>query len=110
MKRAVLALLVLTGCNAQSAPRQWVKQPPENYQENTTATVEFVSPNEVQAVCLAKGAQRPQGRTILGCERDGVITVPNPCSLGPDGYFRDLLCHEMAHVNGWTHPSDPWSD
>lgn len=101
----IFALLFLAGCNASASPREWVKQPPEIYRQNTTATVEFVDPNDVQTACIAKGAYQPAGRVILACERSGVITLPNPCALGPDGYLRDLLCHEMAHVNGWVHAS-----
>jgi hypothetical protein len=55
--------------------------------------VVFTTEARVQRMC-------PQVRYAVGCTVGGTIYVPNPCRWG-DGYAT-LMCHEMAHVSGWS--------
>lgn len=99
MRHLLAGLLIggaaLSGC--ERAP--YVKQPPKAYQTNTTAMVRFEDTQKVWNAC-------DRGPSVVGCARGVAITMPNPCQWPDDETYAQLLCHEMAHVNGWpaNHP------
>jgi hypothetical protein len=76
-----------------SGGSDWRDRPPTRFQGDATAGVVFTTEARVQRMC-------PQVRNAVGCTVGGTIYVPNPCRWG-DGYAT-LMCHEMAHVSGWS--------
>ena len=105
--RAGLAVLALApaGCMSLQAIEPIIA-PPARFQTDTVATVEFVGPAETGSRCAERGA------TFIGlpafnaaaCASTTLVTMPNPCTASGAGWYAELLCHEIAHVNGW--PSD----
>lgn len=81
---------------------------PERFRNgHVCVRVQFETQDDVQRICIAGGAiTPPPGYSITACYlRDPVvglkIVMPNPC-LYPDGDpYSHLMCHEVAHVNGW---------
>lgn len=98
----VAAVFVLMGFG----PGRYAVWPPAGFQGDAVVTVRFIDAANVDGACRDPADRRPARGRIHGCERDGVITVPNPCRWPNGSDLRDLLCHEMAHANGWpgTHP------
>ncbi|WP_299009899.1 hypothetical protein [uncultured Caulobacter sp.] len=103
MKRPGLAALasiaagaLVVACSDQASG---VVRPPEIFQGDNWAVVQWVDVAEVDAACRAAGAAA-DGR-IQGCAKGRNLILPNPCRL--DGYSADVTCHELGHVNGWTH-------
>lgn len=84
--------LLLAGCGPQ------VERPPEEYQGDRNSMVTFTS--DVDAACRRIKPAAHSGE-IYGCAYFSAIVVPNPCLHS--GYYAELMCHEMAHANGWRH-------
>lgn len=94
---------LLAGCMTV-APLEPVKNAPLEYRGDNTVAVEFVSPMLVGARCAQRGAHIfgvPQINS-MGCGDDRMITMPNPCQTLTSGWYARLLCHELAHANGWS--------
>lgn len=74
--------------------------PPRRYRENNGAVVQFVSDHELAKVC---------GREAVACVKTvgmaSVVYVLNPCRVLRRDEYSTILCHELGHVNGWTHPT-----
>lgn len=82
--------------------------PPQRFQGDVNARVEFVRSSAVEPRCRAIGFTMPlrRGDTVLACSGNATIVIPNPCLYAAgDGYAR-LLCHELGHVNGWPATHD----
>jgi len=96
-----IALLV-SGCMTIQ-PIEPVINPPGRYQGDTSVKVEFVHPALVGVRCAKRGAK------IIGlpainsaaCSDTKLMTLPNPCFTLTGGWYARVLCHEMAHANGW---------
>lgn len=86
---------------------------PEEYKGNTTIRVQFEDPMNVEWYCL-DGHYTPDG-FIFACWipknnypsiKENTIVMPNPC-VYPEARqiesYAYLMCHEMAHNNGWKH-------
>lgn len=43
----------------------------------------------------------PKGFKFLGCVRDNVIYMPNPCDVASKERYARILCHELAHLLHW---------
>jgi hypothetical protein len=73
-----------------------VQTPPVSYQNDTTASVEFMAAERIMPRCLERGA------AVLAnaCADRELITITNPCAYQGESYAR-RLCHEMGHINGW---------
>lgn len=71
--------------------------PPTRYQGNTSVTIEFASPDEVNRRCA--GGVPVCGFRFYACRRGDKLIMPNPCPSGQA--YSSLLCHEIAHMNGW---------
>jgi hypothetical protein len=94
-----LAGAVTVAAAACSDQASGVLRPPERYQGDNWAIVTWVDVAEVDAACRQMGAEA-DGR-IQGCAKGRNVILPNPCRL--EGYSADVTCHELGHVNGWTH-------
>jgi len=90
----IIALVVnsLTGCAAYQAI-DYVQTPPREFQGPATAQVEFIPAEAVLFRCINRGIAN-------ACTTDNRITITNACAY-PDQPYARLMCHEMAHVNGW---------
>jgi hypothetical protein len=89
---ALAALLTLPGCYTPLEP---VITPPAAFQFSSTATVQFVDHPEL--ACLARGVLVPAG----ACSDTHYMTVLNPCLVPLKSHYDLVLCHELAHKNGW---------
>lgn len=98
----LLTLLVVAACNSGD----YAVHPPTKYQGNNSAIVVFVDIDKVDAGCRNIGGVGDYN--IRGCEKGGVIVFPNPCQWPNKSDLRDLMCHELAHANGWPpdHPTN----
>ena len=48
----------------------------------------------------------PEGKVFIGCRRGNLLHVPNPCNFQNEQFAR-TMCHEMAHLNGWSRKHGP---
>lgn len=75
---------------------------PLEYQHGNTIKMHIVEPYQIKNYCGDAGPKW----TILACARGDTINMPNPCEYPEakniDSYAH-LLCHELAHTNGWVH-------
>jgi hypothetical protein len=75
--------------------------PPERFRGDVATVVIFTDRAGIGRLCGI--AQPPY--TIIACAGriDGtpVIVMPNPCPLGDSEIYAKVMCHEMAHINGW---------
>ncbi len=87
---AVALCLILTACT--------VTRPPEQYQTSRRVSIEFL--DDAREFC-----SRFTGQEAVACANRYLIWADNPC-LYSDPYAI-ILCHELAHVNGWPahHPN-----
>ena len=76
-----------------------VQTPPARFQNDTTASVEFIAAERIIPRCIERGA------AVLAnaCADTRLITITNPCEYEHESYAK-RLCHEMGHVAGW--PAD----
>lgn len=80
--------------------------PPLRFQRAGAHQLVIVPISEIGERCTGvMNLRPPPGVYYHGCTRRGVIYVPNPCAAKAE-WFAGLLCHELAHANGWpdTHP------
>jgi hypothetical protein len=76
-----------------------VLRPPSAFHGDTWAVVQWQDITQVDAACRDLGAAG-DGR-IQGCAKGRMVILPNPCRL--TGFYADVSCHEMAHLNGYRH-------
>ena len=67
---------------------------PRRYQSAARVMVQFEPQENVQSLCALIG-----NPNAAACANDQVMIVPNPCAYR--GYYAELMCHELGHVNGW---------
>lgn len=70
--------------------------PPERFQYDSSARIVFTG--DLNRYC---GEPAPDHH-FAGCERANTIYMPNPCPEAETDHYAKILCHEMAHVNGWS--------
>ena len=80
--------------------------PPERYRQDATFTLSVTDQPTIEATCQPLFGIPPEGRETLGCTTATTVVLPNPCGFPEDEYAR-MLCHELAHVNGWPATHDP---
>jgi predicted Zn-dependent protease len=79
---------------------------PQQYRGNAKVTVYFTDEKGIAKHC---GVSRDPSLTTLACSQINghKMVVLNPCldqdADTPETYAH-VLCHELAHVNGWEHP------
>jgi hypothetical protein len=107
MMRRWLAILALTLAAPLTAAGpiahgKWFDGPPPLRFQHLPARARLhtLATTDVQAACT-RARPSPADVTIYACARNGVVTMPNPCEF-PDERFAELLCHELAHINGWS--------
>jgi len=93
---AVSALAVAAGPSMFSAAR-----PPERFTGEATFVVEIREQAQIDQRCQGLFGVPPVGMKTDACSIDGRAIMPNPCAHPEENYAR-MLCHEMAHVNGWS--------
>lgn len=75
--------------------------PPIAMQGDVRVRADFIWPEDVSGRCHSKDA--------LACMQDipgePTIIMPNPCWFVWTDEYAAMLCHEIAHVNGWRHES-----
>lgn len=74
--------------------------PPLRFRGDRSVQIQFASPDEVERLC---GVTKPIcGFRLMACARGNKLIMPNPCGANSivEPYGK-LLCHEMAHANGW---------
>lgn len=85
-------------------PTHRAPRPPVRFLgDGAVGVVGFADEGSVNQVCLDGEKPKPD-TVILACvfrREDGtaVMILPNPCRY--EGYYAELACHEMGHVNGW---------
>lgn len=79
--------------------------PPERFEADMNR-VPVTFSSSVGAACEAVGLEQTESTITKGCSVSGGrnygIIVSNPCK--EKGSYAKLLCHELAHMNGW--PAD----
>ena len=108
---AVFSVMSLAGCMSFQ-PLEPIKNPPLQYRNDTVVPVEFVNPMEVGFRCAERGAKflNMPGVNSKACASTDLVTMPNPCMTITGGWYAELLCHELAHANGWSpkHEGGNW--
>lgn len=96
----LIGFLALAQVNSADLPI-----PQEFQDKDVVTTVAFVHPWKIEPICFGR---QIEDYITYGCydfDRD-LMVLPNPC-LYPEakqkGSFANLVCHERAHVAGWTH-------
>jgi len=99
----VAIALIISGCTTIQAVEP-VINPPGVYQVDTAVRVEFVNPALVGVRCAQRGAKFIGLPAINAgaCSDGNLMTVPNPCLTLTGGWYARVMCHEMAHANGWA--------
>lgn len=78
---------------------------PKQYQYNRVVTVIELTQKQINKRC---GIPVDKGQMIIACgDVNGhIVYVPNPClakEVNDVNTFAHLLCHEIAHTEGWVH-------
>lgn len=73
--------------------------PPQRFQRNNAVRVTFTSGVAVTNICA--GGVPPCGYVVLACQRASGLILPNPCTYSHSDEYARLVCHELAHLNGW---------
>lgn len=79
--------------------------PPAEFRGEVASVVLFTGREGIAQAC----GEPPAGMVRLGCQGltgDGIslIAIANPCLFPADDFFAGIMCHELAHANGWRHP------
>lgn len=72
--------------------------PPTKYQGDARVVVEMVSASAVKARCNDEAVA-----CAFRDPRTTIIVMPNPCLYRESDAYAAVLCHELAHANGWEH-------
>ena len=80
---------------------------PDQYRGNTTAKVVFTDKAGIEKHCAK--SPNPDLVTVACVNHIGghVIFISNPCAdkdADDPTRYAHVLCHELAHTNGWEHP------
>lgn len=97
MSFSLLVAAVLAGSPVLDTPSAI---PPKQFRYSRQVDVAFVEDPSTYPGC-----EPAPGFVSRGCfisERQ-LIIMPNPCNY-PKDYYARVLCHELGHRNGWTHP------
>lgn len=103
---ALSGIALLGGCRTEKAQvgeyRFGIEGAPLQYQGDAVAVVMTGGQVPVHVYC---SGGLPTNQVILACTSPDrtIIAMPNPCEFADTERYARLLCHEMGHVNGWTH-------
>lgn len=105
MKSLVMFCFVALGLWALiGATALFAQMPPKQYQGGGEARIAFMGQPQVNWLCKTE----PKAGYLQACVIDGVIIAPNPCHV--HGSYAKLICHEMAHINGFPGEKDAQED
>ncbi|HVL29543.1 MAG TPA: hypothetical protein VM326_02335 [Sphingomicrobium sp.] len=77
--------------------------PPERFQGEGWAVVITARQAGVETLCGKAAA----GRTVACALTDRrIVVTPNPCLFATREWYAAILCHEIAHLNGWSGEHD----
>jgi hypothetical protein len=73
--------------------------PPVRFQGGAKVSVQFATQVDINDQC----GIAPCKMVTLACTKanNGPLILPNPCSYGANDAYAKLVCHELAHRNGW---------
>jgi hypothetical protein len=105
----LVALIVLaTSANAAVDPKETnLFDIPIQYQGDVSAVVVTGPQSFIDKNC----GKASKGYYTVGCSISSkrILYMPNPCTFpemkDPNSYAH-LLCHELAHLNGWHHVNE----
>ena len=97
-----LAVLSLVSCDEPETGGS-ILVPPERYQADRTSAVMFANRFQIEAICAEKLDHYAAACADINASR---IWIENPCYVADQHWYPALLCHELAHNNGWPagHP------
>lgn len=75
--------------------------PPPRFHGDKRVVVEFTDQRGIDIGCHPRFGPPPAGMKTNGCATGKKIIVPNPCDYAKRDGYAQLLCHELAHMNGW---------
>lgn len=78
-----------------------VQKPPARWTASAWANgVQFTAPERTNELC----GNKDPNVSVNACttQSKGIMILPNPCAY-PGDYYAKIVCHEMAHLNGWNH-------
>lgn len=84
-------------------------QIPPQFQNNRTVVLHTMTPEEVTKKCGDPGkAANGEKLYVVACgDINGKhVYMPNPCKypeVKDENSYAHLLCHEIAHTEGWAH-------
>lgn len=110
-------VLVLAGCSTPSQSTSEATEAAIPVTEPIPTTdkfaglppVKYMSPRRMilSVGSISKCGNPPEGKVFAGCVRDQLIVhMANPCDFQKEDFAR-ILCHEMAHLNGWPKDHGP---
>jgi hypothetical protein len=80
---------------------------PPQYTQDVTALIHFTDQKGIAEHC---GVPNDPSLVFVGCTNEingREMWIGNPCRYkeanNPNSYAH-TMCHEIAHMNGWTHP------
>ena len=102
MCRALALLLAVVSVSAAQRGLVSDAVPPERFQGPASAQIVTASQIQTSLTCDQIMGEPPPGVVWRACHiNGGPVYVPNPCEW-PGEQFAHILCHEMAHVQGWS--------
>ena len=75
--------------------------PPARFRGDASVSLQFRDQPGINRECQPLFGTPPTGMKTDACEMDGRIIAPNPCDYPSSDAYAHLLCHELAHANGW---------
>ena len=75
--------------------------PPARFQRDTSFVLEVRDQAGINRICDPLFGRPPAGMKTDACHTGRKVVAPNPCSYPQTETYARLLCHEMAHANGW---------
>jgi hypothetical protein len=75
--------------------------PPARFQHNATVELEIAGQQKIDQTCHSLFGQPPTGMKTDACTTGRHLILPDPCAKAATESYARLLCHELAHANGW---------
>ena len=101
----LLALAALAAIAAPPAPAPTPfsdARPPVRFQGDATVKLEITDQAGIERACHPLFGAPPAGMKTDACQTGDRVILPNPCTFPESDRYAALLCHELAHANGWS--------
>lgn len=76
-------------------------RPPARFHDDVVFMLDVRDQAGIDAACHPRFGVPPRGMKTDACTLDGRVVAPNPCAFSQSERYARMICHEMAHVNGW---------